>query len=105
MQKNKTRKTLEAVRERERERESLKKIDFICSAKNKENSEVKRNKNSKINIIKNIIKRMEYEFKKLVCKIKIAKTGLKNHILSFLRACEACSICTNRRTGEKDKYA
>ena len=48
---------------------------------------------------------MEYEFKKLVCKIKIAKTGLKNHILSFLRACKACSICTNKRSGEKDKYA
>ena len=48
---------------------------------------------------------MEYEFKKLVCKIKIANTGFEKHILSFLRACEACSICTNRRTGEKDKYA
>ena len=48
---------------------------------------------------------MEYEFKKLVSKIKIASTSFENHILSFLRACEACSICTNRRTGEKDKYA
>ena len=40
--------------------------------------------------------------KKLVRKIKIAKTSLKNHILSFLCVCE---ICTNRRMGEKDKYA
>ena len=48
---------------------------------------------------------MEYELKKLVSKIKIANTSFDNHILSFLRACEACSICTNRRIGEKDKYA
>ncbi len=109
MQKNKTRKTLEAVRERERERESLKKIDFICSAKNviknKAEKEVIINKNTKIKGKKAIKKRMEYELKKLVSKIKIARTSSKNHILSFLRACEACSICTNRRTGEKDKYA
>ena len=48
---------------------------------------------------------MEYEFKKLVSKIKIARTSLKNHILSFLCACEACQICVNRRITEKDKYA
>ena len=105
MKKDKTRKTLEVVRERERESKSLKKIDFICSEKNKENSQVKRNKNRKINIIKNIKKRMEYELKKVVSKIKIANTSFENHILSFLRACKACSICTNRRIGEKDKYA
>ena len=113
MKSNKIRKTLEVVREREREREreskSLKKIDFICSAKNvrknKAKKEVTINKNTKIKGKKAIKKRMEYEFKKLVCKIKIAKTGLKNHILSFLRVCKACSICTNKRSGEKDKYA
>ena len=103
MKKNKMRETIETVRERESK--SLKKIDFICSAKNKAEKEVIINKNTKIKGKKAIKKRMEYEFKKLVCKIKIAKTSLKNHILSFLRACEACSICTNRRTGEKDKYA
>ena len=48
---------------------------------------------------------MEYELKKLVSKIKIAKTGFEKHILSFLRACKAFLIYTNRRTGEKDKYA
>ena len=48
---------------------------------------------------------MEYEFKKLVSKIKIASASLKKHILSFLRAFEACSMCTNKRKEEKDKYA
>ena len=109
MKKNKTRKTLEVVRERERESKSLKKIDFICSAKNvrknKDRKEVRINKNTRINIIKNIMKRMEYEFKKFVCKVKIASTSFEKHILSFLRACEAFLIYTNRRTGEKDKYA
>ena len=99
----KTAKTTDTLeRERERESKSLKKIDFICSAKNKKENELKRNKNNRIKVKKNIKKRMGYEFKKLVCKIKIAKTSLKNHILSFLCVCE---ICTNRRMGEKDKYA
>ena len=97
------------VRERERESKSLKKIDFICSAKNvrknKAEKEVIINKNTKIKGKKNIKKRMEYELKKLVSKIKIAKTGFEKHILSFLRACKAFLIYTNRRTGEKDKYA
>ena len=109
MKNNKIRKTLEAVRERERESKSLKKIDFICSAKNvrynKAEKEVIINKNTKIKGKKAIKKRMEYEFKKLVCKIKIASASLKKHILSFLRAFEACSMCTNKRKEEKDKYA
>ena len=109
MKKNKMRETIETVRERERESKSLKKIDFICSAKNvrknKAEKEIIINRNTKIKGKKAIKKRMEYEFKKLVCKIKIAKTSFENHILSFLRACEAFLICTNRRTGEKDKYA
>ena len=75
------------VRERERESKSLKKIDFICSAKNvrknKDKKEVRINKNTRINIIKNIKKGMEYEFKKLVSKIKIASTSFEKHILSF----------------------
>ena len=109
MKKNKTRVTLEVVRERERERRSLKKIDFICSAKNvienKAKKEVIINRKTKIKGKNAIKKRMEYEFKKLVSKIKIARTSLKNHILSFLRAFEACSMCTNKRKEEKDKYA
>ena len=109
MKKSKTRKTLEVVRERERESKSLKKIDFICSTKNvrknKDKKEVRINKNTRINIIKNIKKRMEYEFKKLVSKIKIANTSFEKHILSFLCACETCSVCANRRIAEKDKYA
>ena len=48
---------------------------------------------------------MEYEFKKLVSKIKIANTSFEKHILSFLCACETCSVCANRRIAEKDKYA
>ena len=109
MKKNKTRVTLEVVRERERERRSLKKIDFICSAKNvienKAKKEVIINRKTKIKGKNAIKKRMEYEFKKLVSKIKIARTSLKNHILSFLRAFESCSMCTNKRKEEKDKYA
>ena len=105
MKKNKTRKTFEVVRERERESRSLKEIDFICSAKNviknKDKKEVIINRKTKINGKK----RMEYEFKKLVSKIKIARTSLKNHILSFLCACEAYPICANKRKEEKDKYA
>ena len=109
MKNNKTRKNLEVVRERERESRSLKKIDFICSAKNvienKAEKEVIINRKAKIKGKNVIEKRMEYDLKKLVSKIKIASTSLKNHILSFLRACEACSMCTNKRSEEKDKYA
>ena len=87
MKKNKTPKTLEVVRERERESKSLKKIDFICSAKNvrknKAEKEIIINRNTKIKGKKAIKKRMEYELKKLVCKIKIASTSFEKHILSF----------------------
>ena len=97
------------VRERERESKSLKKIDFICSAKNvrknKAEKEIIINRNTKIKGKKAIKKRMEYELKKLVCKIKIASTSFEKHILSFLRACETCRICANRTIAEKDKYA
>ena len=109
MKKNKTRRTLEVVRERERESRSLKEIDFICSEKNvrknKDKKEVIINRKTKIKGKNAIKKRMEYEFKKLVSKIKIARTSLKNHILSFLCAFKGCSIFPSRRIGEKDKYA
>ena len=105
MKKNKTRVTLEVVRESR----SLKKIDFICSAKNviknKAKKEVIINRKAKIKGKNAIKKRMEYEIKKLVSKIKIARTSLKNHILSFLRAFKECPIFPSRRIEEKDKYA